>query len=72
MNKYKIGGSRKVNHIPITKFLEVVEYIQEKINGSKLGKITLRKHRNYEPFLEYETNQKKSGKHINKDVIDVD
>jgi len=71
-NKYKVGGSRKVNHIPMVKFQELVEFIQEKIDGSKLGKITSKKHGNYELFSDYEANQKKSRKHINKNVINID
>ena len=51
MNKYKAAG---INHIPLSKFDDIVFYLQDKIDGTIFGKHQ-KKHgmRNYSTFEEY-------------------
>jgi hypothetical protein len=58
-SKFKVGKTRTIYHIPINRFEEVIEYIQMRINGTRLAKINKGKSqfRNYQSFGEYKTNQ---------------
>jgi hypothetical protein len=53
--KFKIGATRTLNHLPIDRFEELANAIQEKINGTKLGKINKGKGilKNYDSYNDY-------------------
>ena len=51
MNKYKVVG---INHIPLSRFDEVVGYLQDRIDKTIFGKNQKKKgRRNYSTFEEY-------------------
>jgi hypothetical protein len=50
---YKIGATRTLYNLPTEKFDELVDYIQSRINNTKLGKIKGRGHKNFSTFEEY-------------------
>lgn len=54
--KFKIGQTRTIYNIPIGKFEELIEYIQSRIEGTKLAKAKGSFHKNYSNFTEYEEN----------------
>lgn len=53
--KFKVGRTRTIYHVPISKFEELALYIQNRIDGTMLAKVNKGKgrNRNYEPFDEY-------------------
>ncbi|MFM2269868.1 MAG: hypothetical protein RL757_3309 [Bacteroidota bacterium] len=54
MNDFKVGG---FFHIPRNRFMELVQYLQTKIDGTKLGKINKSKgYKNYSTFEECSNN----------------
>src|SRR5690606_37198642 len=54
--KYKIGPTRTIYNVPINRFEELSHYIQSRIDGTKLGKIKGKSHKNYSDFNEYKEN----------------
>lgn len=57
---FKIGTTRTLNHLSIERFEELVDVIQKRIDGTKLGKINKGKGilRNYDSFDEYLINNR--------------
>lgn len=51
--RYKIGPSRAIYHLPVSKFDELVSYIQLRIDSTRLAKFKGAKHKNYSSFEEY-------------------
>ena len=51
--RYKIGPTRTIYNVPITRFDELSHYIQSRIDGTKLAKIKGRTHKNYSDFDDY-------------------
>ena len=51
--RYKIGPTRTIYNVPITRFDELSHYIQSRIDGTKLAKIKGRTHKNYTDFDDY-------------------
>ena len=51
--RFKIGPQRTVYNIPITKFDELVEYIQQRISNTQLGRIKQKSQRLFDTFTEY-------------------
>lgn len=51
--RYKIGSTRTVYNLPIDKFDDLVQYIQSRIDGTKLAKVLGKNHKNYPTFEEY-------------------
>jgi hypothetical protein len=56
-SKFRIGRTRTIYHVPISRFEELALYIQYRINGTVLAKVNKGKgrNRNYELFEEYVT-----------------
>lgn len=52
--KYKIGPTRTIYNVSIAKFEELSQYIQSRIDGTKLAKIKSNSHKNYSDFEYYE------------------
>ncbi len=52
--RYKIGPTRTIYNVPIGKFEELSQYIQLRIDGTKLAKIKGNSHKNYSDFTDYE------------------
>lgn len=52
--RYKIGPTRTLYNLPIARFYELVDYIQSRIDSTKLAKIKGSNHRNYSTYQEYE------------------
>ena len=52
--QFKIGPTRTIYNLQIEKFDELVQYIQLRIDGTKLAKIKGKNYRNYSPFEEYQ------------------
>ncbi|MBZ9651842.1 hypothetical protein [Psychroflexus montanilacus] len=52
--KYKIGPTRTIYNVPIGKFEELSQYIQSRIDGTKLAKVKGNSHKNYSYFAEFE------------------
>ena len=57
--KFKIGKTRTVYHVPINRFEEMAEYIQSRIENTRLAKINRSKqqYKNFQTFQEYITSQ---------------
>jgi 5-methylcytosine-specific restriction endonuclease McrA len=51
--QFKIGATRTIYNMPIEKFDGLVQYIQLRIDGTKLAKIKGKSHKNYSTFAEY-------------------
>lgn len=53
--KFKIGKTRTIYHVPANRFEEMAEYIQSRIDGTRLAKINRSKQqlKNYQSFDEY-------------------
>lgn len=51
--KYKVGHQRTIYNLPISKFEELIEYIQNRIDNTKLAKIKGPNHKNYSSFKDY-------------------
>lgn len=56
--KYKIGPKRTLFNLQIEKFEELVNYIQRRIDGTKLAKIKGSGHKNHSTYTEYRDEQK--------------
>lgn len=52
--QYKIGPTRTIYNLPIEKFDDLTNYIQKRIDSTKLAKIKGQGHKNYSTFEEYE------------------
>lgn len=50
--RYKIGPTRTLYNLPIEKFDELVEYIQTRIDNTKLAKVKGKGHKNYSAYEE--------------------
>ena len=50
---FKIGATRSIYHVPIERFEELVGYIQQRIDGTRLAKVKGKYHKNYSTFEEY-------------------
>ena len=55
--QYKIPPTRTIYNLPIEKFYNLVDYIQQRIDSTKLAKVKGRGHKNYSTFLEYANEQ---------------
>lgn len=51
--KFKISPQRSVYNIPMIKFDELVEYIQQRISNTQLGRIKQKSQRLFDTFTEY-------------------
>lgn len=51
--RYKIGATRSIYNLPIEKFDELIQYIQTRINSTKLAKVNGQEHKHYSTFEEY-------------------
>lgn len=53
--KFKIGKTRTIYHVPINRFEEMVEYIQSRIENTRLAKInrSRQQYKNFQTFEEY-------------------
>lgn len=51
--RFKIGPQRTVYNIPLTQFDKLVEYIQQRISDTRLGRIKKTSQRLYDSFTEY-------------------
>jgi hypothetical protein len=51
--EFKVGPTRTIYHLPIGRFEELVDYIQQRINKTKLAKIKPKTHKHYSTFEEY-------------------
>ncbi|MEP7037631.1 MAG: hypothetical protein ABI891_04750 [Acidobacteriota bacterium] len=58
--KFKIGKTRTIYNVPINRFEEMAEYIQSRIDSTRLAKINKSKQqfKNYQTFEEYNIAQK--------------
>lgn len=57
--KFKIAPTRTLYNLHIDKFDELVEYIQKRIDGTKLAKVKGQSHKNYSTYYEFESEQKR-------------
>lgn len=57
--KFKVGQTRTIYNVPINRFEEMAEYIQSRIDETRLAKINRSKlqFKNYQTFDEYELSQ---------------
>ena len=51
--QFKIGATRTIYNLPTEKFHQLVQYIQLRIDDTKLAKIKGKNHKNYSTFDEY-------------------
>lgn len=51
--RFKVGPQRTVYNIPLTRFDELVEYIQMRISDTRLGRIKKKSQRLFDTFTEY-------------------
>ncbi len=51
--QFKIGVTRTIYNLPIERFEELVNFIQNKIDSTKIGRINKNKHKNYSSFEEF-------------------
>ena len=51
--RFKVGPQRTVYNIPLTRFDELVEYIQQRISDTRLGRIKKKSQRLFDTFTEY-------------------
>lgn len=51
--KYKIAPTRTIYNLPLDKFEDITQYIQLRINNTKLAKIKGKNHKNYSSFEDY-------------------
>lgn len=57
---FKIGKSRTINNVPLERFEELTKYIQDRVDGTKLGRIRKKRNqKNYSMFEEYVSQQKR-------------
>lgn len=59
--KFKVGQTRTIYNVPINRFEEMAEYIQLRIDETRLARMNRSKlqFKNYQTFAEYELNQNK-------------
>jgi hypothetical protein len=51
--QFKIGATRTIYNLPIERFEELVSFIQNRIDTTKLGRINKSKHKNYSSFDDF-------------------
>lgn len=55
--RYKIAPTRTLYNLQIDKFDELSDYIQSRIDNTKLARVKGRMHKNYSTFEEYSAAQ---------------
>lgn len=59
--KFKVGQTRTIYNVPVNRFEEMAEYVQSRIDETRLARMNRSKlqFKNYQTFAEYESDQNK-------------